>query len=151
MHELRFRCIPGCTKCCDTQGFVYLSEADLLRAAEYVGMTAAQFEAKYVYRTRTLLRLRKPRRQQCPFLHADGCGIHPAKPTQCRLYPFWPELVERRRAWRAAARSCPGIGTGPLIQIGTAVETANEMRTAYPGLYRDRKSPGRQNRLDAKL
>jgi uncharacterized protein len=136
VHELRFSCVPGCTKCCDTEGFVYLSEADLVRAAEYVGMTPAEFEAKYVYRTRTLLRLRKPRHKQCPFLLADGCGIHPAKPTQCRLYPFWPELVENRREWRTAGRMCPGIGTGQLIQIGTAVETADEMRTAYPGLYR---------------
>jgi Fe-S-cluster containining protein len=103
-------------------------------------MSAAEFEARYVYRTRTLLRLRKPRQKQCPFLLADGCSIHPAKPTQCRLYPFWPELVENRRGWRAAAKSCPGIGTGQLIQIGTAVETASEMRTAYPGLYPARKS-----------
>ena len=150
MHELRFTCIPGCTKCCDTQGFVYLSEADLVRAAEYTGMTPAVFEATYVYRTRTLLRLRKPRRRQCPFLLADGCSIHPAKPTQCRLYPFWPELVENRRGWRAAGRSCPGIGTGPLIQIGTAVETADEMRTAYPGLYPTRKNPARGSTTAAK-
>ena len=45
MHELRFSCVPGCTKCCDTEGFVYLSEADLVRAAEYVGMTPAEFDA----------------------------------------------------------------------------------------------------------
>jgi Fe-S-cluster containining protein len=135
VHELRFSCVPGCTKCCDTQGFVYLSESDLVRAAEYVGMTPAEFEARYVYRTRTLLRLRKPRYKQCPFLLADGCSIHPAKPTQCRLFPFWPELVENRRAWRATGRWCPGIGTGQLVQIGTAVETASEMRSAYPGLY----------------
>jgi uncharacterized protein len=139
VHELRFSCVPGCTKCCDTEGFVYLSEADLVRAAEYVGMTPAEFEDRYVYRTRTLLRLRKPRHKQCPFLLADGCSIHPAKPTQCRLYPFWPELVENRREWRAAGRMCPGIGTGQLVQIGTAVETADEMRTAYPGLYSIKK------------
>jgi hypothetical protein len=33
------------------------------------------------------------------------------------------------------ARSCPGIGTGALIQIGTAVEIADEMRRAYPDMY----------------
>jgi len=30
---------------------------------------------------------------------------------------------------------CPGIGKGALIQITTAVEVANEMRTAYPDTY----------------
>jgi len=116
-------------------GYVYLTEDDLRRAAAFAGMSARAFETRYVYRTRHLLRLRKPRNSQCHFLNQDGCSIHPAKPTQCRLFPFWPELVEKRRAWRATARHCPGIGKGRLIQIGTAVETADEMRRAYPGMY----------------
>jgi hypothetical protein len=51
------------------------------------------------------------------------------------MFPFWPELVENRANWRETAKSCPGIGRGPLIQIGTAVESAHTMRTAYPELY----------------
>jgi uncharacterized protein len=132
---LRFACQPGCTRCCDTQGFVYLTEEDLLRAASFLCLTPKQFEDRYVYRTRRLRRLRKPRDRQCPFLLEDGCSIHPAKPTQCRLFPFWPELVENRDAWNQAGQMCPGIGMGHLIQIGTALETANEMRTAYPSFY----------------
>jgi Fe-S-cluster containining protein len=135
MEALRFACQPGCTRCCDQQGFVYLTEDDLRRAARFLGLTPQQFEQKYVYRTKHLLRLRKPRRRQCPFLLGDGCSIHPAKPTQCRLFPFWPELVESRRAWSRTARFCPGIGKGPLIHIGTALETASEMKHCYPTLY----------------
>lgn len=48
---------------------------------------------------------------------------------------FWPELVENRAEWRTTARYCPGIGQGPLIQITAAVEAADEMRKAYPGIY----------------
>ena len=108
---LRFECQPGCTNCCNQTGWVYLTEADLIRAAHFLHMSPAEFEAKYVYRTRTLLRLRKPRASQCHFLLENGCSIHPAKPTQCRLFPFWPDLVEQRRAWRCAGKYCPGIGT----------------------------------------
>jgi len=133
--EIRFACQPGCTRCCDQQGFVYLTGEDLLRAARYLRMSPAEFEKRYVYRTRHLLRLRKPRGRQCPFLLEGACAIHPAKPTQCRLFPFWPELVGSRRAWARAARLCPVIGQGPLIQIGTALETASEMEHAYPRLY----------------
>ena len=43
---LRFECQPGCTECCRQRGFVYLTEADLARAAEFVGMTTAAFERK---------------------------------------------------------------------------------------------------------
>jgi Fe-S-cluster containining protein len=132
---MRFECQPGCTECCRQKGFVYLTEADLRRMAEYVGMTAAAFERKYVYRTSRKMRLRVPREGTCPFLLEAGCSIHPAKPTQCRIFPFWPELVESKREWKKTARYCPGIGKGPLIQISAAVEQAAEMREAYPEMY----------------
>ena len=132
---LRFTCQKGCTRCCERQGYVYLTEQDLRNAAAYLGMSPAAFERKYVFRTRHLIRFRKPYGGQCHFLGPSGCQIHPAKPTQCRLFPFWPELVEDRAQWQAEAEFCPGVGTGPLIQIGTALETADEMRTAYPAMY----------------
>jgi Fe-S-cluster containining protein len=118
------------------QGFVYLTESDLKRAAKFVGMTPRAFETKYVYRTHHQMRFRKPRDQQCPFLLEHGCSIHPAKPTQCSTFPFWPELLEKPAEWRRTARYCPGIGKGPLIQIGTALEMAEKRRQAYPEVYK---------------
>ncbi|MBV9505775.1 MAG: YkgJ family cysteine cluster protein [Acidobacteriia bacterium] len=132
---MRFACQPGCTQCCRQQGFVYLTEQDLIRAAEFLRMRAADFERRYVYRTRRLLRLRTPRAGRCHFLNEDGCSIHPAKPTQCRAFPFWPELVDSRREWNKTGSYCPGIGKGPLIQIEAARAEAAEMRAGYPGLY----------------
>src|SRR5690349_21288187 len=117
---LRFECQPGCTECCRQKGFVYLSEADLTRAAAFLRMQAADFEKRYVYRTSRRMRLRVPRDANCPFLLDQGCSIHPAKPDQCRAFPFWPELIESRREWLKTARYCPGIGKGPLIQIEAA-------------------------------
>src|SRR5215813_6349217 len=132
---LRFTCQPGCTECCTQRGFVYLTEEDLKRAAAFLGLTPVFFEKKYVYRTRHKLRLRIPAESTCPFLLENGCSIHPAKPTQCRVFPFWPELVDSRREWRRTARYCPGIDKGPLIQIEDARAQAQEMRDAYPALY----------------
>ena len=138
MHTLRFECQPGCTKCCDQEGYVYLGIGDLERAAKFVGISAKAFEKKYVYRTAHQMRFRKPPKKQCPFLESDGCSIHPAKPTQCRTFPFWPEIVERRDTWKHTGRSCPGIGKGDLIQIGSAMEVAEEQRVAYPEMYKKR-------------
>ena len=135
MRSLRFACQPGCTKCCDVKGFVYLSENDLSRAAEFTGMTEEAFEAAYIVRYRHVIRLRKPLESQCHFLKDGGCSIHPAKPTQCRLFPFWPELVESPKHWNEAGQLCPGIGKGELVQIGTACEVASEMKQAYPHMY----------------
>jgi uncharacterized protein len=133
---LRFACQPGCTNCCNMQGYVYLSEDDLKRAARFTGLSAKAFETRYVYRTRHQMRFRKPPDKQCPFLEERGCSIHPAKPTQCRTFPFWPELVEQRSEWKRTARYCPGIGKGELIQIGSAMEIAEEQRRAYPEMYK---------------
>jgi Fe-S-cluster containining protein len=133
--EFRFRCLAGCTKCCEERGYVYLTEEDLKRAAAFLNISARAFEARYVYRTAHLLRLRKPRGAQCPFLDERGCRIHQAKPTQCRAFPFWPELVSSARAWRREARRCPGMGRGPRVAAAAALRIAGQMRESYPGMY----------------
>jgi Fe-S-cluster containining protein len=134
---LRFTCQPGCSKCCEVSGYVYLTESDVANAAKYLGVPQPEFEARHIYRTRHMRRIRKPRgaNKQCPFLEDSRCKIHAVKPVQCRLFPFWPELVEDRKAWKQTSDWCPGIGQGPLIQIGTAMELANQMRQHYPDTY----------------
>ena len=134
-EALRFECQPGCTECCRQKGFVYLTESDVLRIAAFLGMTAKAFERKFVFRTRNRARLRVPRDASCHFLLEGGCSIHAVKPTQCRIFPFWPELLDSKREWRKTARYCPGLDKGPLIQIESARAQAREMREAYPGLY----------------
>jgi hypothetical protein len=76
-----------------------------------------------------------PAEARCPFLEASGCAIHPVKPTQCRIFPFWPELVESPLEWKRAAQFCPGIDQGPLIHIASIQAQAQEMREAYPFTY----------------
>jgi Fe-S-cluster containining protein len=134
-NGLRFACQPGCTKCCDKEGFVYLTEEDLNKAARFLNLTPGEFERRYVYRTRRQRRLRKPPGSQCTFLTSEGCSIHTVKPTQCRLFPFWPHLVESPREWKETGNWCPGIGQGELVQIGDALERAEEMKTAYPNFF----------------
>ncbi|MGA2435594.1 MAG: YkgJ family cysteine cluster protein [Bryobacteraceae bacterium] len=135
MGQLRFQCVPGCTTCCQQSGYLYLTEGDLKRMAAFVGLTRQVFEKKYVYRTRHMLRMRKPRRSQCPFLGGSGCQIHPAKPLQCQAFPFWPELVGERAAWLDAAKYCPGVGRGRLVSIQAAVRIANNMREQHLCMY----------------
>ncbi|HXE62301.1 MAG TPA: YkgJ family cysteine cluster protein [Bryobacteraceae bacterium] len=132
---LRFECQSGCIKCCEQQGFVYLTEDDLTRLAAFVKMSPRAFERRYVYRTKHLRRLRVPRHAQCIFLKSDGCSVHPAKPLQCRTFPFWPELVDDKREWLKTGHWCPGIGKGELVNIQTAREIAQTMRDANPLHY----------------
>lgn len=135
MDGLRFECVPGCTNCCQVQGWVYVTEEDIRNASAYLNLSQEEFESRYVVRSKYTVRLRKPKGAQCHFLKHTGCSIHSVKPVQCRLFPFWPELVENRDNWNDAAQNCPGIGRGELIQLGHAMETANGMRLAYPSHY----------------
>ena len=98
-------------------------------------MAVPAFEQRYVYRTRNQRRLRVPRHAQCEFLKDGGCSVHPAKPLQCRTFPYWPELVGNRKNWRKTAEWCPGIDKGELVNIQVARDVAQEMRTGHPALY----------------
>lgn len=132
---LRFECQPGCTACCTQRGFVYLTENDVERAAAFLGMTPGAFEQKYVFRSKRLRRLRISQETRCFFLRDGACAIHPVKPTQCRIFPYWPELLEDPGEWHKTSQYCPGIGKGALVQIEAARVQAEEMRQAYPQLY----------------
>lgn len=146
---MRFACQPGCTRCCTQRGWVYLSVEDVPRLAQFLDMSVDQFRLRYVYSTKHTIRLRKPRHGQCPFLNADGCSVHPAKPTQCRLFPFWPELIEHKKELKKTAHWCPGIGKGDIVPLETLVESAREMRRAYPHSYSESGATDSDGERDA--
>jgi Fe-S-cluster containining protein len=135
VEGFRFECQPGCSACCEMEGEVYLTEEDLVRIASHLSLEPADFEEKYVHRTVRSLRLRKPSDRQCLFHREGRCSIHPIKPVQCRVFPFWTEIIETHATWDETAQRCPGMNKGPLIQIETAQEISEEMRTGYPQMY----------------
>lgn len=133
--HLRFQCQSGCTRCCDKEGWVYVTDGDVLRISAYLGMSLADFEQNFIYRTKRTARLRVPKNANCTFLSEGGCSIHEVKPVQCRTFPFWPELLGSRREWHLTGDWCPGIGQGKLVNIEVAQAQADEMVEAYPFFY----------------
>jgi Fe-S-cluster containining protein len=129
---MRFQCQPGCIRCCEEKGFIYVTPEDI---AAHVGLSRAEFRRKYLCGTAPLLRFRKPRNGQCSFLKADGCAVHEIKPMQCRSFPFWPELLDNASARREAAAYCPGLNRGPLVNIAQARKIADQIQAAFPQLY----------------
>jgi len=42
------------------------------------------------------------------------CMIYPVRPSQCRMWPFWPSNLANPAAWNETAQKCPGINHGRL-------------------------------------
>jgi Fe-S-cluster containining protein len=136
---MRFLCQSGCIRCCEQKGFVYVSGDDIARLAQHIGITRAEFKRRYLCGRAPLLRLRKPRKKQCPFLLADGCSMHSVKPLQCSSFPYWPELLANSGERREVAQYCPGMNKGPLVNFESAREVAVQVQRAFPQLYNEER------------
>lgn len=91
---LPFAC-AGCGDCCRDRRDLVLSGLDLYRLARWMRLTprmvAESFCRRAVGEVSCLptLVLRPSRRNgHCPFLEANGCAVHPARPLACALYPL---------------------------------------------------------------
>jgi Fe-S-cluster containining protein len=111
----------GCTRCgacCKRPGFVFLTPFEADRIAERLvgqGATAAALMGElWVEDEDGLLVIDVPERATCPLLGEDGCTVHDIKPMQCATYPFWPEIMKSRKAWKYEAKRCEGIHPGPV-------------------------------------
>ncbi|MCG3149186.1 MAG: hypothetical protein PCFJNLEI_02646 [Verrucomicrobiae bacterium] len=78
-----------CTACCRWPGEVRLSESEIGRLAEYLGVSPDDFIQQY-------MRLRSDRRGlaladkpngECIFLTGMDCRVQSVKPQQCRDFP----------------------------------------------------------------
>ena len=116
---LRFACVAGCGACCVQEGgrdHVYLEGGDVARLAAFLGLSRPAFRRLHARRSGGLTELRFAG-GRCPFLDGTSCRVHPARPAQCRSFPFWPENLRRRDAWEAVAAHCPGIGQGESVPL----------------------------------
>lgn len=111
---IRFEC-QGSGRCCVSRGefgFVYMNIDDRRRAARTLKMTASAFTRRYCTKTDGHVHLKDGPGPDCLFLEGTRCAIYEGRPTQCRTWPFWPEVMSPK-AWKSeVAAYCPGVGKG---------------------------------------
>jgi Fe-S-cluster containining protein len=105
-----------------------MTEEEIDRAARFLGISPDEFIAEYARRIGARYTLKEVKRWDCVFLTDDGCRIYPARPVQCRTFPFWDENVQRRDYWDHAARDCPGMNSGKLYSCEEIDRLRDEKR-----------------------
>jgi len=130
LANLRFEC-TGCGACCRGRGdyFVEVSRAEQRRIQRFLKISWRWFRRRYVVAYEDGSEGLRWGKNRCAFLdRSDRCRIYSVRPTQCRTYPFWTEVVASRGNWRAAAKECEGIGRGAVIPLAQVRERLRRYR-----------------------
>jgi len=111
---LFFSCL-SCGKCCGGEpGTVSFTSSEEEAMADALDIGVPLFRSLYVWRKYGVPSLRERANYDCVFLEREPCrcGIYGARPSQCRTFPFWREILRNERSWARFASKCPGMNQG---------------------------------------
>ncbi|MGA0164420.1 MAG: YkgJ family cysteine cluster protein [Bdellovibrionota bacterium] len=112
---IQFEC-QGSGKCCVSRsgyGYVYVTKEDRKKLANYFKIKITEFTKKFCVKSdEGFFHLKDGDDGNCGFLNGKRCSVYEARPTQCRTWPFWPELMNARSWSKDVAAFCPGVGKG---------------------------------------
>ncbi|PQO29723.1 YkgJ family cysteine cluster protein [Bremerella cremea] len=127
---LQFQC-SQCGDCCTGgPGYVWVNDAEIAALAKETGMTVPQFESVYVREVGLRKSLKEYSTGDCVFLDTEkrGCTVYPARPRQCKTWPFWDSNIRTPEDWQATCEFCPGSGKGRLYSLDEIQDRASEIR-----------------------
>lgn len=91
--------------------------------AKHLRLTTREFTIKYCKNDEGLFHLDDKGSANCIFLKEKKCSVYEGRPTQCRTWPFWPEVMSAKAWKKEVADFCPGVGKG-------RVRSADEIQAA---------------------
>ncbi len=110
----------SCTRCGDcctgVPGYVWVEPTEIDALAKHLGLSVDNFGERYLRKVGRRYSLIEKPGGDCVFFD-KGCSVYPARPTQCRTFPFWRSNLKSERAWDELADECPGIGQGKLFLV----------------------------------
>ncbi len=113
---LSFSC-TRCGDCCTgVPGYVWVEPTEIEALAKHLGLSVDSFGERYLRKVGRRYSLIEKPGGDCVFFD-KGCSVYPARPTQCRTFPFWRSNLKSERAWDEIADECPGIGQGKLFPV----------------------------------
>jgi len=127
-NGIQFEC-QGSGNCCVSRGgygFVFLTREDRVRMAQQLNLSVRAFTQQFCQKEDGVWRLKDGPSEDCVFLLENRCSVYKGRPTQCRTWPFWPEVLNARTWNREVARFCPGVGKG---KVWSAEEIEAQLKT----------------------
>jgi hypothetical protein len=116
---LRFGC-RGCGNCCTGEpGYVWVVQSEIEQLAEMLSLDVDQFETLFVRNVGRRKSLIEMPNGDCVFLQRPSmrCKVYPARPLQCRTWPFWSSNLRTPEDWAKTAQRCPGTDHGRLYSL----------------------------------
>jgi Fe-S-cluster containining protein len=113
-HDI-FEC-RKCGDCCKGYGGTYLTEADIVRIAEFIGMPSEEFVSTHCRKSDERPILAQKEDGFCVFWD-QLCTIHPVKPRMCRQWPYITPVLREVENWQIMGSMCPGIQTDAPAKI----------------------------------
>lgn len=97
--------------CTGESGYIYVNQKEMEAIAGFLELPMAQFKEEYLLKKGYKFSIKERKVEashDCIFFDRkiNGCGIYPARPTQCRTFPFWSYFKTHEEELRA---ECPGI------------------------------------------
>ena len=126
---LRFRC-TRCGNCCTgPPGYVWVTPEEIEAIAQLRGESSDDILSLYTWPVGGQRSLKEKPDGDCVFYdHHEGCTIYPARPRQCRTWPFWESNVVTQESWQRTCQVCPGSGQGELIPAEEITRRLNVIR-----------------------
>ena len=111
---LSFSCTQ-CGRCCKGTTNVFINETEAYALADHLNMKLEDFIFNFTEPRNSNVSLKTRRvnnSKHCIFLEGKTCSVYDVRPTQCRTYPFWPEIVMSKVEWETEGKvRCEGIKT----------------------------------------
>lgn len=131
-NGLCFEC-TGCGACCTgAPGYVWISDEEIDRIASFLSLSRETFIRLHVRKVngRQCL-IEMPKTYDCVFFKNRRCTIYPVRPTQCRTYPWWPQVLESEETWNEEAQRCEGISACAEKVASEEIESQLKKQVEY--------------------
>lgn len=137
---LRFEC-TGCGDCCRfSEAAVFISDDEVTAMADYLELSESEFRNIYIDREKSPQQLFNPS-DDCIFLKDLKCQVYDVRPSQCRTFPFWGEIIKSKYRWKYIKTQCEGVDQGRLYSYEEIRSIARNRQDTGPGQFKGSDDP----------